>query len=72
MSSSSIFGTIYNRKNENRKDPAPLYNLLFLGSVFLVGRYYLLSLPPFLGKCYRILWRLGYFIPFVNLEILTL
>ena len=35
MSSSSIFGTIYNPKNENRKDPAPLYNLLFLGSVFL-------------------------------------
>ena len=45
MSSSSVFGAFYNRKSMERKDALPLYNLLFLLSVF-VGWAVLFAITP--------------------------
>ncbi len=62
VASSSIFGSFFNRKNEGKKDTAPLYNLL-LAVVALVGWWVLyafdFSFNP-MSLIYSVIFAVGY------------
>jgi drug/metabolite transporter (DMT)-like permease len=62
IASSSIFGSFFNRKNEDKKDPTPLYNLL-LSAVALVGWWVLYALDFSFNPAsiiYSVIFAVGY------------
>lgn len=46
VSTSSIFGGFYNRKNENKRDPSPIYNLILCSSAFIGWLILFLAFDP--------------------------
>ena len=67
MSSASIFGTFYNRKNAARKAPAPLYNLTYCIAVLLSWVILFLTEPIFEPRV--LLYSLGFGISYAVCEI---
>lgn len=62
IASSSIFGSIFNRKNEGKKDPTPLFNLL-LTFVALIGWWVIYALDFSFNPAsliYSVIFAVGY------------
>ena len=67
MSTSSVFGAFYNRKNERRSDPTPLYNFIYCLAAFLGWCILFAFNPSFDAKVLP--YALGFGISYITTQV---